>query len=125
MNKMAVLCVLLAGAGILYIANPENTVWFPKCYFYMLTGLQCPACGTQRALHQFLHLNIASALRYSPFMVISVPYFLALAAVQWFDTNNRLSKLRAFCHHHTTVKVFLTLVILWWIVRNIMYHKII
>ena len=45
----------------------------------MLTGWDCPACGGQRALHSLLHGRVGEALHFNPFLVVSVPYFLAVA----------------------------------------------
>jgi hypothetical protein len=118
-KKLVILFVLTAGVCTLYLVNPEHSLWFPKCFFYKLTGLQCPACGTQRAIHQLLHLNIASALRYNPFVIVSFPYLASLVIVEWFDVGNKLQKLRAFCHHSITINVYLALLVLWWIIRNI------
>lgn len=40
--------------------DPMQT-FFPKCIFNMLTGWQCPGCGSQRAVHQLLHGNFLQA----------------------------------------------------------------
>jgi len=119
LKKAIIIVGCIIGIGTFYFINPENTVWLPKCWFYQLTGLQCPACGTQRAIHQLLHLNFIEAFRYNPFLIISLPYASALVVLQWFVASDKLQKLRTFCFHHTTVNIYLTLVILWWIVRNL------
>ncbi|MCD7973076.1 MAG: DUF2752 domain-containing protein [Candidatus Azobacteroides sp.] len=119
MKKIIVLCVAGLTVLILYIANPEGTLWLPKCFFFQITGLQCPACGTQRALHQLFHLHFREAFYFNPFMLLSFPYLAALVSVQWFDNTKRLRKLRAFCHHSVTIKVYLFLMMGWWIVRNL------
>jgi hypothetical protein len=118
-KQIAIILVCILGIVVLFLVNPENTVWFPKCMFYHLTGLQCPACGTQRAIHQLMHLHFASAFRYNPFLLISLPYLLALFTVKCFAPENKLQRLRNFCHHSTTVIVYLILIILWWGIRNI------
>ena len=114
-----IVIALLIGIGVLFVFNPEGAFWFPKCWFYQLTGLQCPACGTQRAIHQALHLNFAAAFKYNPFVILSMPYLLSLVVVQWFDPKNKLQKLRFFSNHRITVNIYLVLLILWWIIRNI------
>ena len=56
----------------IYHNDPSDTtsgVPFPKCLFFSLTGLQCPGCGSQRALHSLLHLDLVAALRYNAYMV--------------------------------------------------------
>lgn len=117
--KVIIIIILAIGICLLYTFNPENILWFPKCWFFRLTGLQCPACGTQRALYQLLHLHVVSAFWYNPFAIISLPYASMLVIVRWFDLNNRLQRLSSFCYHPVTVRLYLVLIILWWILRNI------
>jgi hypothetical protein len=121
LKKTVIIVACIVGIGILYFANPEYTVWAPKCLFYKLTGFQCPACGTQRALHQLLHCNFTGAFHYNSFLIISMPYLTSLVAVCWFDTGNRLKKLRDFVHNTTTVNTYLMLLVLWWIARNVFH----
>lgn len=47
---MGGLAVLL----VYYQFNPSQH-FFPRCPLQLLTGLHCPGCGTQRALHALLH----------------------------------------------------------------------
>ena len=35
---------------------------YPTCPFLALTGLQCPGCGSLRALHELAHGNVAAAI---------------------------------------------------------------
>jgi len=37
--------------------------FFPKCPFRMTHGLQCPGCGSTRALYQLLHLHPIAAVQ--------------------------------------------------------------
>ncbi|NDV80999.1 DUF2752 domain-containing protein [Bacteroides sp. 51] len=87
--------------------------------FYTLTGLECPACGSQRAVHQFLHLNIAEGIRYNPFLFISIPYLTALVITKWFDPRGKLIRLKAFCNSKWAAYTYFVLFIVWWIVRNL------
>ncbi len=45
----------------------------PQCLFRRLTGLDCPGCGSQRALHALLHGEIGMAWRFNPFVFFAVP----------------------------------------------------
>lgn len=85
----------------------------------MLTGLECPACGSQRAIYHLLHFDFALALRYNPFMVISVPYGILLVLVTWFNTNCKLDTIKKVCYHKITVMTYVVLFIIWWIIRNL------
>ena len=119
-NKKAIaIGVIVAGATILYFFNPEGTIWLPKCPFYVLTGCKCPACGTQRAIYSLLHLDVIHAIRYNLFMLISMPYAISLIAVTWFDPKNKLNRIKKICHSPITINIYVVLIILWWIVRNL------
>lgn len=67
----AVLCV--AGLLVYFAFDPTKVAIFPPCLFHEVTGLDCPGCGAQRALHQLLHGNIIAALRLNAMFVLSLP----------------------------------------------------
>ena len=54
---------LLAGLALaaLYFCLDPAQHPFPPCPVHWLTGLHCPGCGTQRALHALLHGRFAQA----------------------------------------------------------------
>ena len=112
---VAILSVLLA---IYFIFDPSEHIWFPKCMLYMLTGLQCPACGSQRALSALLHGSIVEALNYNWFIIISLPYGGAIAMTMIFKSE-LMSKLERILLHRYVVATFLVIYIAWWIIRNI------
>ena len=72
--------MLLLAVGVvvgLYFLDPVKYVLMPKCPFKMLTGLSCPGCGIQRAIHALLHGDVAGAVKYNFFLVYSGPYAMA------------------------------------------------
>ena len=75
--------VILLGIIVYYKLDPSKILLFPKCPFYLLTGLKCPGCGTQRALHQLLHLHLDDACRYNALMVASI--LVILIVISGFD----------------------------------------
>ena len=104
-KKIGLISIILLGI-ILFFIDPEYSAFIPKCPFRWFTGLDCPACGSQRAIHQLLHLNIKGAFGYNPFLILSLPYLMALVITQ--------------CHHPIAVNTYLILIIVWWIARNIL-----
>jgi hypothetical protein len=69
--------LLLAGAFaaiMLYQFNPVQHSFFPICIFYRVTGLYCPGCGAQRALHALLHGRLLTALHFNPLFVLALPF---------------------------------------------------
>ncbi|MDE5695102.1 MAG: DUF2752 domain-containing protein [Alistipes sp.] len=103
-------------AAVYYFVDPAGAVWMPKCPFRLLTGLDCPACGSQRALHAFLHGHWAEAWRCNPFLAVSLPY-LFLVGYTTFRTPVR-GWLR-FVQHPRVVRAYVVLIVLWWIFRNL------
>lgn len=116
---IGIIAIILLGV-LLYRVNPEYSAFIPKCPFRWFTGYDCPACGSQRAFHQLLHLNIREAFGYNPFLLVSLPYIILLVIVQWFDPKNKLTQLKKVCYHPAIVYTYLILIITWWIVRNIL-----
>ena len=117
------LCVVvgLLVCGVVYFRyNPSDSVYFPKCPFLLLTGLQCPWCGSQRAVHALLHLDFYSAFRYNALLVLSIPYIFLLLTAKVISYVPRFSR---FPHlpiqHPIIIWSYLALVLLFWITRNI------
>jgi len=69
---------LAAVAIFLFFFNPASPAnqWFPKCPFRLLTGWQCPGCGSTRALYQLLHLHPLAAFKLNPLMVLTLPFIV-------------------------------------------------
>ena len=60
--------------------RPPARFPFPRCPFLLLTGLYCPGCGSQRAVHALLHGQVARAAGLNLLAaVLSLP-ILALGA---------------------------------------------
>lgn len=104
-------------AGVLYFALDPAAHPFPRCPVLTLTGLQCPGCGSQRALHALLHGHVGLAWGLNPMLFVALPAMLAAAVAEtWparFTRLHRLVQSRAF------ILTLLTAIILWTIVRNI------
>jgi hypothetical protein len=71
--------VTAAGAWVLYTFAPGSFAFYPRCPFHTLTGLQCPGCGSTRAMHQLLHGNVGAAFRLNP--MLFVLFAVALCAL--------------------------------------------
>jgi len=102
--------VVLLAIGIitaLYLLDPSETRYFPRCPLFALTGLKCPGCGTSRALHAAFHGHFSEALRFNA----ALPILLALLAYGLIFP--RRAQRPAF-----TWFVF-AFVITWGVVRNI------
>lgn len=115
-------CCLMAGI-FYYLAEPQESVIMPKCIMKLITGYQCPSCGTQRSLHALLHGHPAQALRYNYFFIISIPLLVTAVYACWGIKKNNPSKtvvsLYKFVTNRYTLICYVILFFVWWIVRNV------
>jgi hypothetical protein len=102
--------------------NPLDSVFFPKCPFKVATGYDCAGCGSQRAVHHLLNLNIGKAFRENILLVVSIPYIITGFLFNIYkDKQNPIFlkwRRRLFGLHATYIVLFI--VISFWILRNIL-----
>ena len=118
-KKVGIVIITIAAFFAIYIYakfDPEKT-FFPKCPFYWVTGLKCPGCGSQRALHQLLHLNIGAAFQYNACMVLSIPLLIFLTVADVLRYKH--PKLYFASRNPIMSWTIVGLILLWWLLRNI------
>jgi len=72
----------LAGAtAYLAAVDPNSPGHYPICPLKALTGLDCPACGGLRCVHDLTHGDIVGALDQNLLAVILLPIVAVLLAV--------------------------------------------
>ena len=118
--KTIVAIVVVAAMVLYFFVNPEDYELIPKCVLKQLTGYDCPSCGAQRAFHAVLHGNFTTAIYYTPFFVISVPYFLLVLYATFFK-NIIATQVRKIAIHKYAIYTYIVLYFAWWIVRNIWF----
>lgn len=113
------LAATLAGAMtvVYFFVDPAQSKLMPRCLFKSLTGWDCPGCGSQRMLHALLHGDWAGAWHANPFLLSMGPYILLLGFVSLFRTRYR--RLYSLLNSPAAIAVIFTLMILWFIGRNI------
>jgi len=107
--------------GIVYfLNNPRDYDIFPKCPVYYFTGLKCPGCGSQRAIHHLLHLDFISAVKENFLLVISIPY-LAVGFIfeQIKRPSERILRWRKILYGKTAIIFVLIIIILFCVCRNV------
>ena len=109
----------LAGLGVvislvhLYLHDPEKG-GFLSCPFRLFTGLLCPGCGSQRALHDLLHLRIGEAAVHNALLVLSIPLLgLQFGYSQLFPLAKPLSA------RNVVVWAWAILTVGWAVLRNL------
>ncbi|MFT4031696.1 MAG: DUF2752 domain-containing protein [Siphonobacter sp.] len=111
----------LAAAFLYYQFNPATVHFFPPCMFRKLTGLHCPGCGAQRALHQLMHGNIREAFRYNALLMLAIPYVsLGFVLDIWNQTKGfGYERMPAIYRRKEVIMGIAILICLFWIFRNI------
>ncbi|MDE5438231.1 DUF2752 domain-containing protein [Elizabethkingia meningoseptica] len=112
--------LLVGGIGyIFYRFNPETSGFFLPCPFKLLTGYDCPGCGSQRAVHALLHGDIQQALRYNPLFVIAIPYVVTGFIFNREHVKEKYPKLRKTLFGQTSIYIILLIILVFGIVRNL------
>lgn len=115
---IALAAVVAVAAGVVYyFYDPSAARFAPRCALRVLTGYDCPGCGSQRALHAALHGHWADAWHYNPFIFFAVP-----AAVFWLVVEygrHRWPRLHASVTRPGIIVAVLIAILAWWIGRNL------
>ncbi len=110
----AVMAVIVA---VYAIFDPVESLWFPKCSFKVITGWDCPGCGTQRAVHAMLHGQFAEAWAYNPLFILEIPLLIML-----FITGinpERFPRLTRFFTSGIFILSLLAVIVTFTIIRNL------
>ena len=109
-RRLIVACLtpaVIAGAVLLRFCNPARYTFYPRCPFRVLTGLECPGCGTLRAIHSALNGRFGAAIALNPILAIAVPFVVVLLVFPNVAKNK-------YVGYGTCVTVAF-----YWIVRNL------
>lgn len=86
-GPVAVAAAVLAGTAVLAVVNP-NTTHVPLCPLKAATGLDCPFCGSLRAVHSLTRADVVGAADHNLLFTLSVPFLIAGWA-WWFARTVR------------------------------------
>ena len=101
--------------------DPAEYSFFPKCPFLQVTGLQCSGCGSQRAIHQLMQLNVGGAMRANPLVVIAIPYVIVGLLLDAYGASQGFARmLRDKILGETAIKIIFVTIVTFGILRNIL-----
>lgn len=115
---------VLIGLGFVYIyykINPAGQDWMPKCPFHSMTGMHCPGCGSQRAIHDFLHGNIIDGFRHNVLIGLGI-LVLFYKLVLIIRSKYYPQKKKNLLYDPKTPWVIFIVIVSFWIMRNIPYE---
>lgn len=106
---------------LLYLFNPVETEYAPKCVFHELTGWSCSGCGMQRFLHAMMHGRFLEAISYNYMLIILIPYTLLFGIERFILTGAPQKSLRNVVEGRLMAYVLIGVVPCWMIIRNILH----
>ncbi|WP_176328493.1 MULTISPECIES: DUF2752 domain-containing protein [Arenibacter] len=120
-NKLFILAIGVLFSGIVllyYLLDPSNSPYFPNCPFYQFTGYYCTGCGSQRALHDLLHLNLVGAIKHNALFIPALLLGTYHFSIKYLPIKNADTFPDIVYHPKTPILIF-TVLILFTILRNI------
>lgn len=104
--------------GVLYGLFVEKTGFGIPCIFHLVTGWQCPGCGMTHMCIALLHLDIRTAYRSHPMMVVLLPVF-GVVFVRYlvryvYNGQRRLSR-----SENGIIYLCIALLLIYAVVRNL------
>lgn len=116
-TRKAVVIIILASLMLFYfLVDPASTGLVPKCPFLMMTGYECPGCGSQRMLHALLHGDLGRAWHYNSLLMLMLPWIVLLLASEVY--REKCETLYRLVNHPVCVALFCVAIVVWFFVRN-------
>lgn len=117
----ALLPLLLLGVlvFIYYTFNPSQSSFFLPCPLKYTTDFYCAGCGSQRAIHHLMHLDVVTAFRYNPLLILTLPILVYVLILQYlnFVTGSKY-RFKLF-YSNVFIVVYFGIAIVYSILRNI------
>lgn len=115
--------ILLIAAGIgliiLYGLFDPAKGGFPACPVRTLTGWLCPGCGSQRAIHQLLHGNLAVSFHYNPLFLPALFYGGIALGISILDPAKWQPVMERY-YGVTAAYVSLGIILIFTVLRNVL-----
>lgn len=119
--RTGVVFVVLCFAAVFFVLDPTRSAFFPQCPFYRLSGLYCPGCGSQRAIHSLLHLDFAGVVNHN---LLFLPAALLLVYHYSYTWMNKIFGygLPNLLYKKATPWAILGAILLFGLLRNLPWH---
>ncbi len=113
------LLVIVILALLYFEYSPVENILFPKCPLYATTGIYCPGCGSQRATHALLHLDIAGVLRSNVLFLPAVVVVLQHVFARFMRNYMQKPQYKSLLDNPKAAWIVLAVVIIFFVLRNI------
>jgi len=105
-------------AFIYFTINPNEVDFMLKCPLYKTTGVYCPGCGSQRAVHHLLHFEFIRAANNNILLLVglvSATYHYGISFINTYFNKNY----KSIFDTTRNLLIVLFITIIFWILRNI------
>lgn len=119
--RVAFLLAVVGALITLYLVNPTEQPFMPHCPFKLLTGLDCPGCGFQRAMHALLHGHVREAIGYNLFLPLALPYLLTLVTERALLRGNIQRRWQDALESKPVVLTYVVAYAAWFVTRNALH----
>lgn len=121
-RSSVLLPIILSVAAILLAVyvyfDPSDTWWMPKCPVHLLTGLECPGCGSQRAIHALLRGNFAEAWHHNALLLTMMPLLGLMAYSE--ATRQKNPRLYRKLFHPAVIAGIIAIIAIFTVIRNLL-----
>lgn len=118
-----ILIAVAAGSLLYFFYTPAPGSFHPKCPVFLVSGLHCPGCGSQRAFAAMIHGAFIEAASYNLLFVLMLPFIAWSAFVFSWNAFSKTQLRQRIFHRQWFVWSLLVVVILFTVLRNIpMFH---
>ena len=107
---------LLMSAAFIYILIVKRLGFGIPCLFHRVTGFKCPGCGVTTLCTDLLRFDIGGAYNANPFVFVTLP-FIAVELI--FAQIRLLNGKKNPKSNEVLLTIYVVLLIIWGIVRNI------
>lgn len=111
----AVVIVIVIITIVYHFYDPTNSIYAPKCVIKLITGYDCPSCGSQRLMYSWAHGNFVDGVKYNYFIPFGLLYLFFIFIGRWIPKINRI------CTSNIAIYTFIVVYCLWWVGRNILH----
>lgn len=108
----------VAAAAVVTLVDPNQPGRYPSCPTRLLTGLDCPACGTLRGLHELSQGHVGAALGHNVLLLAAVPLGLWLW-LRWVRTAASGSAPTPIAYPRWVMPVMVTIAVAFTVARNL------
>ena len=109
--------IVIIVLGLIYLIIIKLTRFTIPCLFNLITGWDCPGCGITTLFFQLSKLNFKRAFHANQFIFITLP-FLIFEVI--YTTVLSEKKIKNPKWNEILLYIYIGLLVIWGIVRNIM-----